>query len=189
MLIKCPECQEIMREVKTSSNYGIPIVIEQCEKCGGLWFDDDELYRTKLGMAHEIESKLNVEKLRKISDFKEKNLFCPKDNTKLEVLEDKYFPMAAIIEFCPKCNGFWFNRGEFIEFQNSRRKKIIEREEEKIKKIEAQELDKELNKKVMGIMRLYHDLGEEKRKAKEKKNIETIFYIIWMLLRMLLIKK
>ena len=189
MPIKCPECQEVMKEVRTSSHYGIPIVIDQCEKCGGLWFDDNELYRTKLGLAHEIEDRLDVKKLRKFSDLEKREPICPKDDAKLKVLEDRFFPLSAKVEICPKCNGFWFNHGEFIDFQDKRTGKLKEIEAQRIKKRKDQELDKKLNKKVTSIMQLYHQLGEEKRSQKEVENIKTIFYILWMLLKMLLVKK
>ena len=44
-----------MKNVKTVAHYGRPLILDQCEKCGGLWFDRMELFETKHGEAEKIE--------------------------------------------------------------------------------------------------------------------------------------
>ena len=185
--MKCPECQIAMDEVKTSSHYGIPIVIDQCKSCGGLWFDDSEMYRTQHGAAHRINKKLDVDKLRKFSNQKNKEYTCPRDGAKLKVFRDKNFPKTIDIEMCPKCTGFWFNHGGFVLFQEGRASKTKTRKLREESKKEKEIADK-LDLQVMNLLKLYEGLEREKKKDKKKGQVETVFYIIWTLLRILLKK-
>lgn len=185
--MKCPECQIVMDEVKTSSHYGIPIVIDQCKKCGGLWFDDTELYRTQHGAAHRINKRLDASRLRKISSFQNKIFTCPRDGAKLKVFRDRTFPATIDIEMCPKCSGFWFNHGEFVKFQDGRIKKIQTKQRKENKKKEK-ELSSKLDLQVANLLKLYAGLEKEKQKNKKRDQMETVFYIIWTLLRILLRK-
>ena len=51
----CPNDNIEMHQVRIESYYGQPIFLEQCENCGGIWFDESELYRAKQGEANKIE--------------------------------------------------------------------------------------------------------------------------------------
>ena len=186
--MQCPECKVKMQEVKTSSHYGIPIVLDQCQKCGGTWFDKGELYRTKHGVAQKIDKLLNIKKLSEFSVFEKKNLICPNDSSKLKLIKDRYFPQHIQIETCQKCGGFWFNHGEFAKFQNSRIEKMKKFEGKELKK-SKKVLNKALDKKIINIMKLYGSLEKDRQKEKEKDMAATVVYLTWMLLRMIFLKR
>jgi Zn-finger nucleic acid-binding protein len=115
----CPNENIEMHLVKIESHYGTPILLDQCEKCGGIWFDQSELYRARQGEAEKIEL-LDPEILATPSSIESTKLFCPRDRTELIRFTDKYFPQGIIIERCPVCDGFWLNRGEFTKYQKAR---------------------------------------------------------------------
>ena len=110
-----------MHQVRISSHYGRSLVLGQCAKCGGIWFDHLELYEAKQGEAQKIE----VIDLDKLAQLKKLNqaLHCPKDKTSLKTLDTKNILKDLDVETCPKCNGVWVDRGEFQSFQKAREKK------------------------------------------------------------------
>jgi Zn-finger nucleic acid-binding protein len=116
----CPNDSAEMHQVKIISHYGQPIVLDQCEKCGGLWFDESELFRAKQGEAEKIES-LDSELLRNPVSIENPTLVCPRDQAVLFHFTDKYFPEDIILMRCPSCSGIWLNRGQFTKYQRYRR--------------------------------------------------------------------
>lgn len=40
----CPDCGQALVEQAIPSHYGAPIQVDRCPACGGIWFDDLELY-------------------------------------------------------------------------------------------------------------------------------------------------
>lgn len=124
----CPNENAEMGQVKIESHYGQPIILEQCNKCGGIWFDESELFRAKQGEAQEIEL-LDSEILRAPSKIEKAVLLCPRDQAKLFRFNDRYFPKGIILERCPLCNGIWLNRGNFGKFQQARQE--LQRPKEK----------------------------------------------------------
>jgi len=138
----CPNDKAEMHQVKVESHYGQPIILDQCNKCGGLWFDKFELHRTKLGEAEKIEQ-LDSAILWTLSNIQNPELVCPKDQVKLIRFNDQYFPKGIIVERCPVCDGFWLNRGEFTRYQKARQALKISKEksaEEKIIKEDIKQL-------------------------------------------------
>lgn len=121
----CPVCAIPMREIKAESTYDTPVFIDQCDTCGGLWFDDSEIYRIKIGEANDIEG-VDKEKLRSKTEFQTENAQCPNDQSLLNKFRDPSYPDSLHICSCPKCDGLWVNRGQFVEFQKQR-EEIIER--------------------------------------------------------------
>jgi len=135
--MNCPSCQDVMEMVKIQSHYGQPIILEQCKRCGGVWFDESELSRARQGEAEKIES-LDSKILKNPSRIEIPKLQCPTDQTTLIQFEDKYFPKSIVIEHCSTCGGFWLNRGEFTEYQSVRddlqKKQIASSQDKKLKK-------------------------------------------------------
>lgn len=178
-----------MEEVKTSSHYGIPVVLDQCSKCGGLWFDESELYRTKYGAAQRIEKRLDVGKLKKFTLMENQIMLCPRDNATLKKISDSYGFKNIQIDICPKCGGLWFNYGDFTKFQDVRAKKTQiaqKKKTEKLSKEQSKKLDKEFNKKIVNLMKLYGVINKKQERERQKGMVETVIYIIWVLLKVLL---
>jgi Zn-finger nucleic acid-binding protein len=115
----CPVDKIGMHRVKIISHYGQPIELDQCEICGGIWFDESELFRAKQGEAEKIEL-LDVSSLKNPSMIENSTLTCPRDQAVLYQFNDKYFPKDIILARCPKCKGIWLNRGLFTKYQRFR---------------------------------------------------------------------
>jgi len=117
----CPNDNTEMRQVKIVSHYGGPIFVDQCEECGGIWFDQSELFRAKQGEAEKIEI-LNTEKLQTPSTIGNSTIFCPRDEGAMHRFTDKYFPKDIVLVRCQLCHGIWLNRGIFTKYQQFRQK-------------------------------------------------------------------
>jgi Zn-finger nucleic acid-binding protein len=154
---KCPNCEIDMNLVQVSSHYGVNIFVDQCDRCGGLWFDDGEHFRVGV-QEHEKFKKIDFEKFKK--DFKIKTkLLCPKDGQELKILDDKYFSEKLEVDYCPKCSGFWFNYGEFKEFQKERNKKIG-KQKKKLNKDEKLEQQIEAMMSSYSVASKYNAIGD-----------------------------
>jgi len=115
----CPNDSTEMRQVKTVGHYGGPIIIDQCAKCGGIWFDESELFRAKPGEAEKIEV-LDAGILRAPATIENSSLICPRDGATMDRFTDKYFPQDIVLVRCPSCHGIWLNRGTFTKYQQFR---------------------------------------------------------------------
>jgi Zn-finger nucleic acid-binding protein len=144
----CPADKTEMHRVKIISNYGLPIVLDQCERCGGIWFDESELFRAKQGEAEKIELLLNTDILKSPTIIENSTLTCPRDQTVLYQFTDKYFPKDIILERCPTCKGIWLNRGQFTKYQRFRR----ERKSPNEKSPEY----KKLEERITHLVKAYH---------------------------------
>jgi len=133
----CPNDNTEMRQVKIVSHYGGPIFVDQCEKCGGIWFDEAELFRAKQGEAEKIEV-LNTEMLRNPSTIENSTLFCPRDRGAMHRFTDKYFPPDIVLVRCQLCHGIWLNRGIFTKYQQFRQELIHLKKSTQDEKMKAQ---------------------------------------------------
>jgi Zn-finger nucleic acid-binding protein len=143
----CPVDKTEMRRVKIMSHYGQPIYLDQCERCGGIWFDEAELFQARQGEAGKIEV-LDTNILKNPSIIKHAKLICPRDQTALYRFTDKYFPKDIILERCPTCKGIWLNRGVFTKYQKFRQE--LKRPKEKSSE------DKKLEESVRQLIEAYH---------------------------------
>jgi len=189
-----------MHQVSVPSHYGQQVIIDQCEGCGGIWFDAFELFRVKLGEAQEIES-LDPDRLRTPSDIEDPRLLCPRDRTALVLYKDPNFPRELILTRCPKCQGFWLNRGEFTRYQETRQKLMLPKE----KTLEDQRLGEEVKRilesnrdsnstETLGKLGAFlsspaHEhvispLGSSQDFAEEGKTFDTILNVLIVLLRL-----
>ena len=115
----CPNDSTGMRQVKIVGHYGRPIFVDQCAKCGGIWFDEAELFRAKPGEAEKIEM-MDAEILRTPATIENSTLICPRDDAKMRRFTDRYFPQDIVLVRCPSCQGIWLNRGMFTKYQQFR---------------------------------------------------------------------
>ncbi len=119
----CPNDGAEMHQVSIVSHYGQPIILDQCEKCGGIWFDESELFRARQGEAAKVEP-LDQEALRTPSQIDKLQLVCPRDRSQLFRFTDKHFPDSIILTRCPSCHGIWLNRGGFTQYQQARQESL-----------------------------------------------------------------
>ena len=82
-MVKCPECQREMSEVVLPANPGQLIVLDQCQRCGGIWCDKWELFPIDSAAAEKLE-RVDEAKLRRpaVAEAPEE-LFCPRCTAKL----------------------------------------------------------------------------------------------------------
>jgi Zn-finger nucleic acid-binding protein len=139
----CPVDKIEMHRVKIVSHYGQPIELDQCDSCGGIWFDKAELFRAKQGEAEKIEA-LNTNILKNPSMIENSRLICPRDQTVLYRFTDRYFPKDIILARCPTCGGIWLNRGLFTKYQRFRQE--LKRTKEKSPE------DKELEERISQLI-------------------------------------
>jgi Zn-finger nucleic acid-binding protein len=114
----CPNDQVKMQQAVVPSHYGQKIILDQCEGCGGLWFDALELYQTKPG-ADECIEELDADALLTPTDIIHSQVLCPRDKTLLSQFQDSRFPEEITLLRCMACQGFWLNRGEFAKYQQA----------------------------------------------------------------------
>ena len=140
-MISCPHDGAGLNSVTIVSHYGQPLHLDQCPQCGGIWFDESELFRARQGEAVKVES-ADIECISQPEVKGRKYLICPRDGTMLVRFTDRYFPSEIILERCPACRGLWLNRGHFTDYQNYRERKLTAR----IESAGDRKLDEELNK-------------------------------------------
>jgi len=117
--MKCPNDNTEMYQVKIEGHYSQPILLEQCKECGGIWFDEAELFSARRGEAEKIEV-FDSKSLWTPTNIEKRILRCPLDQSELFRFKDRYFLKGIILERCPSCNGIWLNRGDFTKFQQAR---------------------------------------------------------------------
>ena len=139
-----------MHQVQITANYGQPLFLDQCDTCGGIWFDESELYRARQGEAEKVDL-IDTYILTKSTPMVNPVHCCPKDGVQLKRFADPNFPAGIIIERCPACNGFWLNRGEFTRFQHARQE--LQRAKEPTPD------DKKLREQVQQILADYQNVG------------------------------
>jgi len=111
----CPECGGALHEVFAEANYGRVLLLEQCRRCGGVWFDRFELYFVTGSSLKELEAIDGASFAAKPPDEAGKGL-CPKCEKPLAIFSDPNLPKDALIERCGACNGLWLNRGELKRY-------------------------------------------------------------------------
>ena len=116
--MKCPNDNAELYQVKIESHYGQPILLKQCKECGGIWFDETELFCARNGEAEKIEV-FDSRSLWTPTNMERRVLRCPLDESELFRFRDRYFLKSIILERCPSCNGIWLNRGDFTKFQKA----------------------------------------------------------------------
>jgi Zn-finger nucleic acid-binding protein len=132
----CPNDNTEMGEVKILSHYGGPIFVDQCDRCGGIWFDESELFRARQGEAEKIEA-ANTEALLRRSAIETYPLVCPRDKGAMQRFADKHFPEDIVLVRCQVCHGIWLNRGVFTKYQQFRQKSVPSRGTTKYEETEA----------------------------------------------------
>ena len=171
----CPNDNSQMRQVKIVSHYGGPIFVDQCERCGGIWLDESELFRAKQGEAEKIEA-LNTEMLLTPSTIENSTLFCPRDQGAMHRFTDKYFPQHIVLVRCPSCHGIWLNRGTFTKYQQFRQKLMPKKKSPE---------DERLEKSIAPLVVAFKYECERSNEA-ERRDVDTALNILKTILRLIL---
>jgi Zn-finger nucleic acid-binding protein len=103
----CPKCNQLMEKKRIGD-----VLIDECLKCRGIWFDMGEIDDVKDEMAPELRW-MDFELWRAQADFKVEfdPLFCPRcKNAALTAVTEKR--SATVVRFCTQCGGTWLNAGD-----------------------------------------------------------------------------
>ncbi|MDA3864493.1 MAG: zf-TFIIB domain-containing protein [Deltaproteobacteria bacterium] len=106
--MKCPKCKEQKLQTNKLEN----IEINECPSCNGMFFEKDELRKSK----DAIDPDLNW---MDFSIWKHKDKFktnsdaitCPKCQKQMVAIE--YANTKIEVDFCPSCLSTWLDGGEF----------------------------------------------------------------------------
>jgi len=135
--LKCVRCEIEMRETEFSG-----VVIDICDKCGGIWFDGDEFKTVKSTLEQTKDSELISDDAIKSGKALscDPELKCPRCKD-IYMKKFKYMYDSDItIDACEACNGLWLDGGELsriIEYLN-KSQEVEEAELEKARKLAQQ---------------------------------------------------
>lgn len=119
----CPECEKEMKEVSLESSVGTFVHLDQCESCGGIWFDAWELYALRSSNCKGL-NRPDIEKLWK--RYPSGNRFlCPRCGITLRKVEDRTLPEEINLRRCNFCGGIWLNYLDFKIYQEWRSEKAM----------------------------------------------------------------
>ena len=119
-MLMCPKDQH---NLKSASLKGVRI--DECPKCGGKWFDRDELRIAKDRTDDDLRwldfdlFDDNANKYKMHRSLKK----CPKDLGKMTFLE--YMDSKAMIEKCDVCKGVWLDKDEFEKIIKYLENKVV----------------------------------------------------------------
>jgi Zn-dependent protease with chaperone function/Zn-finger nucleic acid-binding protein len=99
--MQCPSCEELkLRPVLTKQG----VELDYCDCCQGVWLDRGELFlfaKDPKKVAQNLKEGLKVQKpIGKI---------CPVSG---EPMVEFAYPGGTRLDYCPKCEGIWFDSGE-----------------------------------------------------------------------------
>lgn len=115
--LTCPNCKGTLKESYAEASYGRVLLLDQCETCGGVWFDQWELYLLREAEARRVDT-INENSLLSSNPHLKGEGLCPRCELKLEPFKDPSFPKDLQIMRCKCCNGLWLNRGELSRYGN-----------------------------------------------------------------------
>jgi len=147
----CPNCNHELKEVATNSHYGAVIKLNQCSCCGGIWFNNWELFSLEEAEAKKLDS-VDAEKLKTACGVSMKKKMCPECGAQLEKFHDANIPEEIDIESCRTCGGFWLNRGETAEYKEYQQNKIQQSRLRQEKMASSVENEDEFTKRMHSLL-------------------------------------
>ena len=117
--LTCPNCKGTLKEKYAEANYGRVLLLDQCETCGGIWFDQWELYLLREAEARRLDT-INEDSLLSSNPHPKGEGLCPRCKLNLGPFKDPLFPKDSQIMRCNCCNGLWLNRVEISRYGNNK---------------------------------------------------------------------
>jgi len=117
---RCPGCGARLGRVRAEASYRRIIVLDQCPRCGGVWFDRWELYLLDDGAAESLEKVDEGLFLGRVPARKGSGE-CPVCAVPLVRFADPNLPPDSSIKRCGACGGLWLRRGEIGSYASYRR--------------------------------------------------------------------
>jgi Zn-finger nucleic acid-binding protein len=105
--MECPKCNGAM-EARAVDAFEIDV----CSKCSGIWFDQDELRKTKDETdPHLSWMDFQIWKHEDRFRFSEQGTKCPA--CEINMVKIDYDDTGVEIDYCPQCRGTWLDEGKF----------------------------------------------------------------------------
>ena len=104
--MNCPKCALPLVEKQFK---GRPTVVDYCQKCQGIWFDDAELSSIIGVPARNLSAPANA---------RPSTLQCPRCAEPLVLFP--YPGTMTVIDGCRTCRGVWLDGGEYQELAKNR---------------------------------------------------------------------
>ena len=139
-ILRCPNDDGALRPVQAHSRLGAAILLDQCDHCGGVWFDKFELFQLDESEAGAIDatvkqqggpaaagsadeaanaSRVDTNSLRYPQGSSD-DPACPRCGQPLKIFTDPNIPANIQLLFCDACEGFWVNHGALAGYAQFR---------------------------------------------------------------------
>lgn len=106
----CPDCGSPLERRAIESRYGAPVTVDRCPACGGIWFDDLELYL--IGALGLIEASGKPSS----TTAADGPGACPRCRVRLRRLPPLGMPADVRIWECLACRGAWVRPQDLARF-------------------------------------------------------------------------
>jgi Zn-finger nucleic acid-binding protein len=130
-LIRCPNDAGALRLVQAESRQGAVIMLDQCDCCGGIWFDKWELFQVSEDIVKELTG-VDRDHLRCPEGKLAGEPVCPRCQAKLRSFRDPHIPENIQMLICDQCEGFWLNHGEAAGYADFRSERLQQARGDKI---------------------------------------------------------
>jgi Zn-finger nucleic acid-binding protein len=118
----CPVCKEVELQ-KLRPSQELELLLDHCERCGGMWFEPGEVRQLRLLAPEVLASRISLKKqlfampcpecghpvTRNSGQCKacghENTIACPRCHSELERVQSDVFT----IDVCRACRGVWFD--------------------------------------------------------------------------------
>lgn len=111
---RCPNDDGDLRQATAQNRQGAPIMLDQCDGCGGLWFDKFELFKIDEKDA-ALLAQIDEQALRQPRGTSDRPL-CPRCGAGLDKFTDPNIPANIQMLICSACEGFWLNHGALADY-------------------------------------------------------------------------
>jgi Zn-finger nucleic acid-binding protein len=116
--MKCPKCDYELSELVLGGSK-----VHHCGRCGGIWFDKDELSAVK----DERDQDLSWLEYDLWSDKDQlqpsgSSVECPRDRQPL--FKIKYGPSDVLVDVCMECHGVWLDKDELDKILAELKEKV-----------------------------------------------------------------
>ena len=110
--MECPKCNSAMQELKIETLHG-QVVIDKCENCSGLWFDNGEAEQLKGDWMAEFVDSGDPEVGKSYNTVRD--IQCPRCGKSMKKLKD---PIQKHLEYegCEE-HGVFMDAGEFTDYK------------------------------------------------------------------------
>ena len=108
--VLCPDCGSGLDAVQAKARSGYLLALDQCGRCGGVWFDRWELFPLHHDEVGRLDPLDGDRLLASVCDAQLGR--CPRCEIDLRAFRDPNIPSDARIARCAVCEGMWLQRGQ-----------------------------------------------------------------------------